>query len=356
MMIKAVIVDDSPTAREALRLALESDSQIAVVGEAERGSQALRLIRRLDPDIVTMDVYLHNENGLDVVAAIMERCPRPVVVITGANLENSELGFAATAAGALEVVSKLPSPTSPGYESQRYRLLRLIKTLYAVPVVHHYHSRHRRFRPIKSSTPPPCHVSKRPPRALLIGASTGGPPVVADLLLALPKPFPLPIAFVQHISSGFVDGFAAWLSQVTGHEVVITSEPVTVEAGKVYVACDDRHLIFRSQTTLASVNEDPIASQRPSVDALFESAARHLHNRVIAVLLTGMGSDGAQGMATLKSLGACTIAQKPSTCAVDGMPRAAIEQDAVEHVMTPEAIGEHLAQESQSLYFVRLSK
>jgi two-component system chemotaxis response regulator CheB len=181
----------------------------------------------------------------------------------------------------------------------------------------------------------------------VIGASTGGPPVLEAILKELPNPFPTPIAVVQHMTAGFNREFARWLSEVTGRRAVMVEEPVFMEPGVVYLATDDRHLVLTSRFELAPSDSNERRFQRPSVDVLFESAARHFGSQVAAVLLTGMGSDGIEGMAALKACGAFTLAQKPESCVVDSMPRGAIDREIVDVVADPAGIAAALTEHSR---------
>jgi two-component system chemotaxis response regulator CheB len=344
-MRKVLIVDDSETARVALRVALEADPEILVVGEAENGEQALSAIRRTGPDLVTMDLFLRRENGLDVTRSIMRQCARPILLVTSADTRSPELIYQAMDSGVLEVSAKLPAPHHPDYEQRRRRLQRLVKTLSRVPVVRR-HSRPGRAESVTEG-PAPGRVAavSRPPavQCIVVGASTGGPPALHAVLSELPHPFPLPIVVVQHLANGFVIGFAQWLQSSTGHEVQVVSEQTELEAGKVYLPADDRHLTFSSARTLSPSDADPVNHNRPSVDVLFESTALSLGNRAAAVIMTGMGRDGTQGMKALAGRGCLTIAQEPSSCVVDSMPRSAIEARCVSHVLGLSGISQKLA-------------
>jgi two-component system chemotaxis response regulator CheB len=341
-MIRVLIVDDSDTARQALRLALESDSELCVVGEASDGDSALAKIQELGPDIVTMDVYLRRENGIDVVAEIMEHCPCPVLMVTAADLHHGEVSYAATLAGALDVMPKLPAPTHPAYADRSRMLIRLVKALAAVPVVH---IRRRPKSDRKQLYDRPLSGLLRRwgnVRALAIGASTGGPPVVSTLLASVGTPMRLPVLLVQHISPGFIAGFAAWLAGTAGHAVRVVDGPEQLLPDTVYIPTEDRHLVLQNPDTVATTLDAPVAFNRPSVDVLFNSVATHLGTNAVGVLCTGMGKDGAEGLAALRQAGAYTIVQSPDTCAVGGMPQSAINLGAAEQVMSPSAIGRFL--------------
>ncbi len=341
MTVSVLIVDDSATCRMALRQALLSDPEIRVLGEAVDGRQALALLSKLEPDIVTMDVLLGKQSGLDITESIMATAARPILVLTAMNTSDPDLVYRAIRAGALDVWPKLPSPSSPGYLRARQELVRVVKDLSRVPVVHRW----KRPSPapvVRRRPEEPPGAGGVPPRLLAIGASTGGPPVVCSVLERLPRPLPLNVVIVQHIAQGFARGFADWLRDSTGHDVSIVDEPVEIQAGRVHVAPDGRHVELTSARRLATSASPPRRRHRPSIDTLFESMAQHLGAASIGVLLTGMGEDGVEGLVLLRESGALTIAQAPQTCAVDSMPRHAIDRNAARLVLSPEDIGETL--------------
>ncbi len=348
-MIRVLVVDDSKTARLALRNALEREVDIYVVAEAPTGSEALRLVARHRPDVITMDIYLKRENGLDVTSRIMELVATPIVVVTGVRSDDPELAYQAMAAGALEVVGKLPAPDKPSYERERCHLVDLLRVLSRVPVVH----RRRVVAPASVEIPPVVGGTVSAPlpgaEVILIGASTGGPPVILSLLSALRPPCGLPIVVVQHIARGFADGLAEWLSQSSGHQVMVVNQPLPVQAGRVYLANDGAHLVFASRQMVVPSESPPELYQRPSVNLMFESAVAGFGRRAVAVLLGGMGSDGVRGLAELHRAGAMTLAQDPATCCVGSMPAAAIEAGVIDQVLAPDRIAAMLQRISSAV-------
>ena len=339
-MVQVLIVDDSRTARLALRQALERDPDILVTAEAASGDEGMRLIERLQPDLVTMDVHLTGESGLDVTARIMDQSPRPILIVTGADIDDPTLAYRAMQNGALEVCSKLPSPVHPTYEQERIKLSRLIKSVARIRVLHQGRASTASNRcEVTQPVAGPTKTSREPIGAILIGASTGGPPLIGSMLAELPAPLPIPVVVVQHISDGFATGFAEWLGQVSGHRTVVVRGQVSLVPGTVYVAPDDRNVVFAARNLLRCVDPSDPTRIRPSIDELFRSAAGHLGARAIAVLLTGMGKDGATGLKALRDAGARTIVQEPTSCVVDSMPRSALALDAAELTMDPEEIG-----------------
>ena len=354
--VRVLIVDDSATARVSLRQAFSEEPAIEVVGEVARGAEVLGQVRRLRPDLVTMDVYLHAENGLDVAAAVMAEHAVPILAVTAANPENPDLVYRAMAAGVLEVCAKLPSPQAATYPARRAELIRIVRALARVPVV-------RRWISVRPSTGPPSSASgvrapvgiaqQRPVPAdlaqsivhraewLLLGASTGGPQLVCDILKTLPR-LVVPIVVVQHITRGFTDGFAEWVATSVGRSVEVVHEPCVAQPNVVYVPSDGHNVELRSSKLLAPASPSSDAFT-PSIDVLFASAARHVGPGAVAVLMTGMGRDGAAGLLDLERAGATTVAQTPSTCVVDSMPRTAIDLGAARFVLPPKDIARFIA-------------
>jgi len=344
--VRVVVVDDSPTARLALRMALEREG-VQVIGEASHGDQALRMVRSLKPDLVTMDVYLPTGDGIEVTRRIMTDVPTPVLMVTSLDPRDRTLVYRAMEAGALDVLGKPPPPGNPAYADSCKRLARMVRSLSSVPVI-------RRRGSTASDSPgpverPPSVPAPRPEplpspiesieyatsELVLVGSSTGGPVVVRDLFLALPRPLPAAFALVQHMMTGFIAGFADWLASETRRRVVVVKEPVRIEPDTIYVAADELHLVMQDASHLMPTDAPPVGFQRPSVDVLFESGAKVLGSRACGVLLTGMGRDGAAGLLSLRKVGAMTIAQSPASCTVAGMPGAAIALGAAEVVAAP---------------------
>ena len=364
-MISVFIVDDSETARRALRLALEKSPQLTVVGEAATPEAAMRLIPRLGPQLVTMDVCLGHSDGVQLTEWIMAESPRPVIIVTGINPTDPDLAYRALKAGALEVVGKLPAPNRPDYPTLHRQLVRLVTNLAAVPVVSRSRrNRGRTERRAPSASPPTVPGTKNlaappsrlgggtdttglRPRAVVVGASTGGPPALAELLGSISAPLSLPIIIVQHIGEGFGEGFAKWLGDVTPHEVVLVNAPQELLPGRIYVADGNRHVKLTDARRVGPDDGPPVVV-RPSADILFRSAAMHLGQAVVGVLLTGMGSDGTAGFGVLKKAGATTIVQSPDTCVVGGMPQAAIDAGVVDRVGSLAEVGRWLGMASRA--------
>jgi two-component system, chemotaxis family, protein-glutamate methylesterase/glutaminase len=329
---RVLIVDDSATARASLAHAIAGAQGIELAGVAARGSDALALIERLKPDIATIDVYLGEEDGVALTNQITARRALPILIVTGIDPRNAELAFRAMRAGALDVLPKPPAPTHPDYPPERQRLLRTLSALARVPMV----TRHPRVHARGAMATPSLSPEKA--QIVAIGASTGGPPVLADILTKLPSPFPVPIVVVQHLTAGFADTFAAWLASTTGHRVRVCNGTTALEPGTMYIAPGRAHMRLTSAFTLGLSDAPAQHFQKPSIDVLFESVAAWCGRAAVGVLLTGMGSDGAAGLGCLDAAGAFTVVQSASTCAVDSMPASAIQLGAARVELTPAEI------------------
>ncbi|MCC8987507.1 MAG: chemotaxis-specific protein-glutamate methyltransferase CheB [Candidatus Contendobacter sp.] len=328
-MIRALIVDDSPTLRWLLRNILESDPELQVVGEARTGEEAVAFCARSRPDVVTMDIQMPGIGGHEAIRRIMGESPCPIVVVTGLEEGLLDISFKALELGALTVVSK---PVGLPVDNPAARhLLTQVKLMASVKVV-----RRARWSPLVESTPgpaiPPPRQSLRP-RLLAMGASTGGPPVLQTILTGLGADFPLPIVIVQHISQGFVGGLAGWLDATTPLCCKVARPYETLQAGTVYLAPDDHHLHVKPAGVIWLDEAPPLCSHRPAATYLFESVARSYGAAAIGMLLTGMGADGARGLKAMREAGAYTIAQDEASSTVFGMPQAAIQLDAALEVL-----------------------
>lgn len=328
-MIRVLIADDSMLVRVVLRDILARDAGIEVVGEVQDGRQALAETCRLRPDLVIMDIVMPVMDGLDAVKEIMATCPTPILILSGkVDPQDSRSAFNAIRLGALDVLEKPQGVAGDGYERIGEELLARVRSLARVKVIHHF----RRGGPL-TSVPVPSPQPAGSRKILAIGSSTGGPKVVMRLMKELSPDLDARVLIVQHIANGFADGFAEWLDRESGFRVRIARHGDPLEKGVALVAPNSVHLeVVDERVTLT--DSEPLNCCKPAVDALFRSLARPgVAGRVAAVLLTGMGRDGAEGMAALHKLGAWTIAQDEATSIVFGMPKAAIDLGAVDQTL-----------------------
>jgi two-component system chemotaxis response regulator CheB len=343
-MIRILIADDSLLTRTVIRDILDRDPELEIVGEVTDGRQAVDAARSLRPDLIIMDVMMPVLDGLDATTEIMSETPTPILILS-ANVDpqSSRNAFQAIRLGALDVLEKPKGLGTEAFEPLARTLLSRIHMLSRIRVMTH-HRRATRPAARQSTT---CLPAKATARTLLaIGASTGGPKAVMHLLNQLPQRG-ASILIVQHIAAGFAEGFAAWLDNDSPWKVRIACDGDRLEPGVALVAPCRQHLII-AQGRVCLTDSPPVNSCRPSVDELFHSIVRDGRGtQTTAVILTGMGNDGANGLAALKAAGACCLAQDEESCAVFGMPRVAIERDAVDMVLPltdmPHLIAEILA-------------
>lgn len=326
-MIRILIADDSLLVRRVLTDALKGADDMTVVGEAGNGLEAVTLTELHKPDIVIMDILMPVMGGLEATEAIMARFPVPILILSATVSEKDlNLAFTAIKKGALDVMAK-PSLTTPEHQQDFIdKLMDKIRLLSRIKVIHHI----QRNREQRSPAVIPQSSTTR--NILAIGASTGGPKAVMSILKTLPSGFKASVFVVQHISSGFAKGFAQWLDMECSIPVRIPEEGDKVRRGEALVAPTDRHFLIENGIVRFS-DAPPVNSCRPSIDLFFSSLALEYAGQTTAVLLTGMGKDGASGLADIKASGGKTIAQDEKTSVVFGMPKAAIAMNAADEIL-----------------------
>ena len=336
--MRIAIVNDLRLACEALRRAIVVGGRHQVAWTATGGGDAITLARRDRPDLILMDMIMPGIDGVEATRQIMLQSPCPILVVTSTVSGNISKVFDALSNGALDAVE---TPTL----GPQGELLGSSPLMEKIARLEHLHDR----PPVATGRTPTAgsaHIAGAQPasRLVLIGASTGGPKVLAEILNKLPHSLAAPILIAQHIDEGYVAGLAKWLGDHTTLPVEVAVSGGEPRSGHVYLAASQQHLAIRSDGRLEYVNE-PGSWYHPSVDVLFSSAARHLPLPGIAVLLTGMGRDGAIGLADLRRAGWSTIAQDQATSVVWGMPKAAFDLGAAEFVLPSSQIAAHILSE-----------
>lgn len=342
--IRVLVADDSATARALLVGMLSASSGIEVVGQAKDGLEAVEMTLRLKPDLVTMDLEMPRLNGYEATRRIMDECPTPIVIVSSLDVKSVEISMEALRAGALDVVEKPTGPTSPGHADQARHLAATVRAMSDVRLV-------RRW-PSSSSTPSAPVEPVAPgakPKIIAIAASTGGPVALHKLLGDLPINFPVPVLIVQHMAIGFGDGFAAWLDTSVSIKVRVARVGEPLVPGVAYIAPDSRHLGVSERSTIALSASPPVGGFRPSASYLFESAGRAYGAGAVGVILTGMGSDGLDGMRSLKTAGGFVIAQDEATSEIFGMPGVVVQAGIADKVMPLPHIGEYLVRRASTL-------
>ncbi len=335
-MIRVLIVDDSAVAREFLSHLIDSQPDMEVVGTAKNGAEAVLAVNTLQPTIVVMDSNMPVLDGYQATRKIMEEQPRPVV-IASASFSPQEVSttFKAVEAGALAVLAKPVGLGHPDHPEAVASFLQTIRLMSEVKVI-------RRRNPKKATSDPtlpaPGELPATKVDVVAIGASTGGPQVIQTILSCLRQPLATPVLIVQHISPGFVQGFVEWLGKTTGLPVQVAAAQEKILPNHVYVAPDGHHLGVDHRGHVILAASPPENGLRPAVSFLFRSVLKAYGRRAAAVLLSGMGRDGAAELKLLREAGAITIAQDEASAVIFGMPGEAVKLGAAMHVAPPEEI------------------
>ncbi len=335
-MISVLLVEDSQADRDMLEAILAADHGVEVVATADSGEKALALASSLQPDVVVMDWEMAVVDGLAATRRLMEEDPRPVVLVSERWSRDDGAAWALVHdAGAVAAVRKPRDPQSEDFAASSRDLLRAVHRSAGLKLVRRWRRSPRGAGARSTATPLPIRI-------VAIGVSTGGPPVLEAILSRLPADFPAPILIVQHIAEGFVHGLVDWLQRVTPLRVGLATHGQAAMPGHVYIAPDRRHLGIDAGAHLVLDAGPPEQSQRPAVSHLFRSVAQSYGGNAAAVLLTGMGSDGAAELKALRDLRAITIAQDAESCTIFGMPGEAIKLGAAQYILSPGEIGDLL--------------
>lgn len=335
--IRVLIVEDSPVVREFLVHILTSDPEIEVVGSAHDGEEALEAAKRAKPDLITMDIHMPKMDGFTATRRIMETQPLPIVIVSGSSTaKEASTAFKAMEAGALAVVSRPKGIGHTDYERTAKDLVQTVKLMSEVRVI-------RRSPLVRKPSGPPAPKAEvagadREIRVVAIGGSTGGPLAVKTILSGLSKGFSVPILIAQHIASGFIEGFAQWLTDACGLPVHVAAEGELLLPGHAYVAPDGFYLMVGIGNRIALKRNELNNGVLGSVSCLFESVEKVFGKNAVGILLTGMGRDGAESLKSMKEKGAITIAQDKDSSVVFGMPKEAIDLGAATFVLPPEQI------------------
>jgi two-component system, chemotaxis family, protein-glutamate methylesterase/glutaminase len=346
-MIKVLITEDSPVVRGYLKYILGQDPDIQVVGTAQDGEEAVRLVEVHKPDVVTMDIHMPKMDGFEATRRIMESNPVPIVIVSASwNPEEVDKTFRTMEAGAVAALEKPRGMGHPNSESSVKELLQTVKLMSEVKVVRRW----SKYKTAKSGAPEPPSSSEPLVRAkpdtqlVAIGASTGGPMVLQTILSALPKDFPLPVVIVQHIALGFLAGLRDWLGRSASLPVHIAEDKQQLMNGHVYLAPDGFQMgidRFRKVALRKDVHDYTLC---PAVSYMFRTVAESFGDRAITVLLTGMGRDGAEEMKLIRDKGALTLAQDKESSVVHGMPGEAIRLGGATFILPPEKIAVKLVE------------
>jgi two-component system chemotaxis response regulator CheB len=321
IIIKTLIVDDSKFMRTIIADILNSDPEIEVIGEAENGYRAIELVELLKPDVVTMDVEMPEMNGINALREIMKMSKPPAVVMLSAlTHEGADATLEALSLGAVDFIPKPSGTISPDLRKTGMGIIEKVKTA-ANANIATVASRVKADIPVKPLD-----------KLIVIGASTGGPPVIEEILSNLPLNARFKVAVVQHMPKGFTRRFARRLDNISEYNVEEAVDGDTLGDGQVLIAPGDHHMVLEKNGDISvRLNKDaPINNVRPSVEPTLISASRICGSNTIAIILTGMGKDGQLGVQFVKKAGGKVIAQSKETSVVFGMPMRAIETGCVD--------------------------
>ena len=338
--VRVLVVDDSALMRKLIPQILQKDSSIQVVGTAMDGNFGLKKIEEVNPQVVTLDLDMPGMGGLDMLKEIMLRHPVPVIVVSSHSTQGASVTLQALSMGAFDFVAK-PIDVSANMPEIARELIAKIKAA--------AQSRRVTMAPPleaqKQFQKPALEARPQATRIVAIGISTGGPQALQYLLPQIPKNFPGTIVIVQHMPEGFTDMFSRRLEEICGITVKEAQSGDLLLAGRALICPGNRHIKVKRlpMGDVAVLNDEPrVNGHRPSVDVLFKSVAEEFGEKSIAVLMTGMGEDGAQGLGLVKAAGGMTIAQSEESCVVFGMPKAAIERGYAVRVVPLDALANTL--------------
>jgi|CXWL01.1.fsa_nt_gi two-component system chemotaxis response regulator CheB len=357
--VRVLLVDDSPTVRAVLKRLLGRGGEVVIAGEASNGEEAVEAVRKLRPDVVLMDLEMPVLDGPAAIQRIMAAQPTPILVLTAHGRGDQQAAFQAMRAGAVDL---LPKPIDPnGWQALQHELPVLLRATadefarrvaagsVAAPGAGRPTPGGLRMpagtrAPVRGSEGAMPSVGRRDIRYVAVGASTGGPVAIRDLLEALPAQLPAAVLIVQHITAGFEEGLAEWLGRDLRRDVRVAKDGELARPGSVRFAPNGTHLVLeRGGVLRLDAVLPPRGQHRPSADELFFSCARVAPRETAGVLLTGMGRDGAEGLLGLRQAGGLTMVQDAATASVWGMPKVALDRGAADLALAPREIARVLA-------------
>jgi two-component system, chemotaxis family, protein-glutamate methylesterase/glutaminase len=325
-VLRVLVVDDSAYVRKVVREILSRSPFVEVVGTARDGREALDLVEELNPDVVTCDLIMPELDGVGFVREQMQRRPVPIIIMSVAK-ETAEAALTALDSGAIDFVQKPTALASEKIFEVSGELIEKVKAAGNIALSKIPAGAVGQIAPaIEPTTTIP---GSRSVDLVVIGISTGGPQALKRLIPQLPRDFPVPVVMVMHMPVGYTEMYAAKLNEISNLEVREAGEGDEVKTGCVFLAPAGRHLSFKrkaSGTVVTHLDARPFNTlHRPSVDVMFQSAAEVYGNRVLGVVMTGMGSDGKHGAAWIKANGGLIFTEAESSCVVYGMPCVVVE-------------------------------
>lgn len=330
-----LIVDDSPTSCQLLTYILQTEAHFDVLCCVGNGLEAVEFLETAKPDVILMDINMPKMNGFEATRRIMAANPIPIIIYSSEYRSSDiSMSFKAIEAGALAILEKPPGVNDPGFEDVVRKYIETIKTVAGVKLVTRVASRELYQSPglgIKEAVLDRDRLQSV--EIVGIGASLGGPQALQKIFSKLKKPFPVPIVLVQHISTGFTDGFVSWLNTESAIHVKVAEAKEHLCPNTIYVAPNELQMEIHVPGQIELVHSKANKLINPSISNLFQSLAETYKSKALGVILTGMGKDGAHELLLMKSKGSVTVAQSAEDCLMFGMPKEAINLHAASHIL-----------------------
>jgi len=341
--IRVLVVDDSAFMRKAISIMLESDPDIKVIGMAHNGIEGIEMVQKLKPDIITLDIEMPRMDGLTALKRIMADNPTPVMMVSSLTTDGASATLDALSLGAVDFIPKQSSYVALDIVKIREELLKKIKyiALNKGRLIRAFKKQQKpkTFRPSRAPVPTyvvECRSERKNFHIIAIGTSTGGPPALQAVIPRLPKNLPVPVTIVQHMPPTFTRSLAERLNSISQVTVKEAEHGETLAPGTVYIAPGDKHLTVKNLVSSGRVilSDEPSKTlHKPAVDIMVRSIVEGYGSKVLGVIMTGMGSDGLEGMRLVKSKGGSVFAQSEDTCVVYGMPRAIVDNKLADRVV-----------------------
>lgn len=340
--IKVMVVDDSAFMRRVISDIINSDPDLEVVGKARDGYDAINMVKELNPDVVTMDIEMPRMDGLTALAEIMRNNPLPVIMLSSLTKEGAEQTVKALHNGAVDFIAKPSGQISLDIEKVKDEIIRKIKTVAGTRKKLQNFNNNALLNIRKVIYRPNIEI-KEPGvlnKLILIGTSTGGPKALHQVIPRLPGELDAAVLIVQHMPTGFTKSLAERLDSLSQLKVKEAEHGEQVFPGTVYIAPGDYHLGVKTRISCSQKGlyidlnqQEPRGGHRPSVNAMLESVVQQFWAKIVCVIMTGMGNDGADELVKIKDKGGKIIAEDQSTCIVYGMPKAAVETGQVDRIV-----------------------